>query len=537
LSGSIEKCSNGGGAVTHRVAIVGLDGATWGNLRRWTDQGELPLFKRLVEQGVATHLLSTVPPFTIPAWNVMTSGRSPADIGCFSTIQKVPGEYRWQPYYLIHDGPAELWDYANSAGIETLVMNFPNVHHPYEIRGLVTVGWLFNDPTLLTYPVALKHELDRLVGGYELDPGDPQGFTGGDTEFLDAVKRVNAKHCAAMAALLRKTRFPLAMMALVGPDRSQPRFWFQQELVLEQYRELEAGLELILEALGEEYNVLFVSDHGFGPAQRRIRLNQWLVDHGYLVLKQSPGRLRGMAVDVLKKAGLEPALRQLARAAPQKFGRALTKRFEPVRWEELPLDWARTTAFNDSDWGYIYFNVKGRDPQGIVEPEECERLGEEIAAGLGDIRDPLTGERLGGRVRRKEEIYSGQYIDEAPDLVVDMDDRMPAFISKVGYSNCVAQERWASHRREGLFLGWGPDMTTGAGETPVEMVDVAPTVLHLLGLPIPSDMEGEVRLDLLAPSARRPVERGSPLPSPRRSVPPPAESDLVRRLRAVGYLE
>ncbi len=523
--------------MSRNVAVLGLDGATWTNLRDWINEKRLPLLSRLASEGCVASLLSTTPPFTIPAWNVMTSGRPPADIGCFSTIQKVPGQYRWLPYYLIHDGPPELWDYANSAGIQALVMNFPNVHHPYEIKGLLTVGWLFNDPAVVTYPRTLKDELDRLVGGYELDPGDPQGFAGGDTEFLDAVKRVNAKHCAAMAAMLRKRRFPLAMMTLIGPDRSQHRFWFRQELVLEQYRDLENGLRQILDVLGDEYNVVLVSDHGFGPAERRIRLNQWLVDHGYLVLRQSPGRLRGTAVDTLKKVGLEPVLRRLARAAPQKLRRALTERFEPVRWEDLPLDWTSTTAFNDSDWGYIYFNVKGRDPQGVVELGDCERLGEEIAAGLGEIRDPLTGERLSGRVRRKEEIYSGRYIDEAPDLVVETDDRMPAFISKVGYGNCVAQERWASHRREGFFLGWGPDIATGAAETPVEMVDVAPTVLHLLGLPVPTDMQGEVRLDLLGPSAHRAVERCSPLPSPSRSVSPPGQSDLVSRLRAVGYLE
>jgi predicted AlkP superfamily phosphohydrolase/phosphomutase len=502
------------------------------------EQGELPLLKRLAEHGVSATLLSTIPPFTIPAWNVMTSGRSPGDIGCFSTIQKVPGEYRWQPYYLIHEQPCEVWDYASSAGLDTLVMNFPNVHEPYPTRGLMSAGWLFSDPTHTTHPTGLKDELDRLVGGYEIDTGDPKLFHGGDEEFLDAVARVAVKQARAAAALLTTTRFPLVMVAFVGPDRAQHRCWFQQPKILRLYQRLEEGLGELLEALGDEYNILCVSDHGFGPATRRIRLNQWLLDCGYLVVKQSTRRLRGRAVEVLKSAGLEPLLRRVAGSVPNVLGRALTKHVEPVTWENLAVDWTRTRAFTDSDWGYVYLNVKGREPEGAVPAADCSRLKDEIAAGLADLVDPVTGVRLGGRVRPREDVYTGRYLSEAPDLVIESDDAMPAFMSKVGYSGCVAREHWGSHRREGILLASGPDIPEGRLDRPVAMTDVAPTVLHMLGLAVPDDMRGEIRLDLVRSSlAERPVKRCPPAQSPRRMSTRANEADLARRLRAIGYLE
>lgn len=524
--------------MSSRVALIGLDGATWRNLRPWIDEGQLPLFKRLVDEGAVGTLLSTNPPFTIPAWNVMTSGKGPAELGCFSTIQKVPHEYRWRPYYLIREQPAEMWDYAGNAGLEALVMNFPNVHEPYPIRGIMTVGWLFSDAERTTCPPELKRELDGLVGGYEIDTGDPKLFRGGDEEFLEAVGRVAVKQALAAAALVRKRRFPLVMIALVGPDRAQHRCWFRPERILRLYQRLEEGLGELLSVLGDEYNVLFVSDHGFGPATRRVRLNQWLLDHGYLVARQSTRRLRGRAVEILRNVGLEPFLRRAAGAAPRGLAGKLAKQFEPVGWEDLDVDWSRTRAFNDSDWGYIYLNVKGRDPQGTVPPAETDRLCAQIIAGLGVLADPETGQPITGHVRVKEEVYAGRHQAEAPDLVVETNDDMPAFMSKVGYANCVARERWGSHRRDGILLAWGPDISRGAIEPPAEMIDVTPTALHLLGAPIPEDMTGQVRLEMLTGrAAERPVLRGPSLRPRRRHALRTDEADLARRLRAVGYLE
>ncbi len=521
-----------------KVAILGLDGATWQNLRPWIEAGELPLFRKLTERGVSATLLSTIPPFTIPAWNVMTSGRPPADIGCFSTIQKVPGEYQWRPYYLIHQQPCEVWDYASAAGLDTLVMNFPNVHEPYPIRGLMATGWLFSDAGNTTHPPGLKNELDDLVGGYEIDTGDPKLFAGGDEEFLEAVARVAVKQARVAAALLTRTRFPLVMIAFVGPDRAQHRCWFEQHRILKLYQRLEEGLGQLLEVLGDEYNVLFVSDHGFGPASRRIRLNQWLLDNGYLAAKQSPRRLRGHVVEKLKNAGLEPLLRRIAGSFPTGLARSLASRLEPVPWNDLAVDWSRTRAFTDSDWGYIYLNVRGREPEGIVPAADCSRLKDEIAAGLSNLFDPATGIRLGGRVRSREDVYAGRYANEAPDLIVETDDMMPAFMSKVGYASWVGRERWGSHRREGVLLASGPDVSGGELERPLDMTDVAPTVLHMLGLPVPDDMPGEVRLDLQrSSSAVRPVKRCPPGQSRRRVSARGDDEDLARRLRAIGYLE
>ncbi len=521
-----------------KVAILGLDGATWRNLGAWVREGRLPLFKRLMDQGATGTLLSTNPPFTIPAWNVMTSGKGPAELGCFSTIQKVPAQYSWRPYYLIHDQPAELWDYATRAGLEALVMNFPNVHEPYPIRGAMTAGWLFSDAERTTCPPELKSELDSLVGGYEIDTGDPKLFPGGDGEFLGAVVRVALNQARAATTLLRKRRFPLAMVAFVGTDRAQHRCWFEPERILMLYQRLEEGLGELLSEVGDEYNVFLVSDHGFGPATRRIRLNQWLLDHGYLAVRQSTRRLRGGAVDMLRNVGLEPFLRRVAAAVPRKLARKLAAGFEPVRWEDLDVDWSRTQAFNDSDWGYIYLNVKGREPQGIVPPRACDRLRAEIIAGLGGLVDPETRRPLGVRARAKEEVYAGKHLEEAPDLVVETDEGAPAFMSKVGYATCVARERWGSHRRDGILLAWGPDISPGSIDAPVDMADVAPTTLHLLGVPIPEDMTGQVRLDMMTDrAAEKPVLRGPSLRPPRRHTHPLNETDLARRLRAVGYLE
>jgi predicted AlkP superfamily phosphohydrolase/phosphomutase len=304
--------------------------------------------------------------------------------------------------------------------------------------------------------------------------------------------------------------------------------------------------------------VFVVSDHGFGPTYRTFYLNEWLREQGYLVLKDEEQigrvnwrtRLVGrLSAPLFWLNQASPAFRRLI--APLKK-RALSNflRDEYVRMKEqglvrlnhLPVDWGRTRAYCP-DEASLYLNLQGRDPEGVVQPgEEAECLLTEIEEGLRHIPDPATGRPVPVRLFRKEEIYNGPFLQDAPDLIVVMDNYQTEVMAELGFGDLFNPNpiRSGTHTPEGLFIAWGPGIPAGK-QMDAGLMDIAPTVLHLLGVPVPEEADGRVLLDLFSDNAepgRRPVAREAALGG---QIVEQAYTDeemeqIERQLRDLGYL-
>jgi predicted AlkP superfamily phosphohydrolase/phosphomutase len=169
------------------------------------------------------------------------------------------------------------------------------------------------------------------------------------------------------------------------------------------------------------------------------------------------------------------------------------------------VDWARTKAYSLGNVGQIYVNVAGREPQGSVQPgAEYERVREEIISRLRELRDPETHEAVVQEIYRREEIYSGEYVELAPDIVF-----LPARLEYFGFGEyefgshkiIEAMKRGISgtHRMQGVFIAYGAGIEPGVELQGAALVDLAPTIMHLLGLPVPSHMDGRVLDEMLSP--------------------------------------
>jgi predicted AlkP superfamily phosphohydrolase/phosphomutase len=256
---------------------------------------------------------------------------------------------------------------------------------------------------------------------------------------------------------------------------------------------------------GEENTyVVLMSDHGMGPVYRFIYLNNWLVNNGYMRFHSGiTSRLKQLAF----RAGITPIniynlmvglgvarMRTVVDYGPRE--RLLSRLFLSL----ADVDWARTVAYSVGNIGQISLNVRGREPQGIVSRgAEYDSVREGIINKLRVLVDPHSGDTIRNHIYRREEIYSGPYLDEAPDILVlpERLESQAAGTSAFLHNQLVGLPRGNSggHRMNGVWLLRGPGIKTGFRVDNVRIVDLAPTLLHLLDVAIPQDMDGKVVFD------------------------------------------
>jgi predicted AlkP superfamily phosphohydrolase/phosphomutase len=213
------------------------------------------------------------------------------------------------------------------------------------------------------------------------------------------------------------------------------------------------------------------------------------------------------------------------------------------------VDWSRTVAFSKGNYGQIFINLRGREEHGIVEAgPEYEKVMSRVIQKLSDLVDPDTKEPLIGPIWRREDLYSGPHIDEAPDIqflpgnmankpLGTLDLTSNKFITPV-YGNS------GDHRMHGIMMGRGPELRRGTRVEGARIIDYAPTILHSFGVEVPSDMDGRVLEEIFTDAylSANPVrvskeasgEYEAPEESPEMTE---EESEEIRaRLRGLGYL-
>ncbi|MFQ6057993.1 MAG: alkaline phosphatase family protein [Anaerolineae bacterium] len=527
----------------NRVLIIGLDGASPYLVKRWQD--DLPNLRRLMAEGASGTLWSAIPPRSVPAWYCFATGMNPAKLGVFGFSQRRPGTYDYTFANFSFCQAPPFWEWLSRYGVTTGIVHMPGTFPPRPVQGFLLSGWpapLNRSNLTYTYPPELGREVDRFLGQpFEFISPKPIERDN-DAETLAERLRILQMHGDVAHLLLRTYPWQVALVVLSSLDRASHQFWRHMDpthprhdptlaarfgnALQEIYRTSDAQVGRLLSLLDEEDWVFVVSDHGFGPTWRTFYLNEWLWQQGYLVLKDEEVGQVGWRTRLLGRLTAplfwlnqaSPTFRRLA--APFKK-RALSnflrdeyvraKEHGLVRLNHLPVDWSRTRAYCP-DEASLYLNLRGRDPEGVVEPgDEAERLLTEIEEGLRHIPDPKTEEPVSVQLDRKERIYNGPFLQEAPDLIVAMDDYRTEVMAELGFRDLFDPDpiRSGTHTPEGLLIAKGPGIPAHQ-RLDAGLMDIAPTVLHLAGVPVPKEADGQVLLDLFEEDAeprRRSVVR------------------------------
>lgn len=557
-----------------KVLLIALDGATLDLLDPWMAAGELPLLARLFAEGTGGTLRSTIPWATPTAFASFATGVNPGQHGVYDF-----GVLRGRDYTsfvptnggMVHG--RSLWQLLSDAGLTSLVLNMPMTYPAPAINGALVAGIPYpgGSPRLCHPPDLLD---DLQARGWDLARNASDDLAGNYEDYFAGLMELVRARGEAAAWLVSEMRPDFTAVHFLETDQAQHRFWQfmpgepryrpggpHTEAILRLYQETERAMAQIIAAAGEDVWLCVMSDHGFGPTRHQVWLNNWLIANGFLVLRPfgrlkraayrlglSPATIREKAPERLKLAILQFFERQKGRAIAEAMegGTSVVRRkgaldrlVGRLALDFYDVDWSRTRAFSTGTTavGYVYLNVAGRDPQGIVPPGRAyEQTREAIMDALR--RWPPVGEVL-----PREAVWSGDLLDRAPDIVIrwaepTTDARY--FQTRISSHHLIkpVPNDYASHRPDGMFVWHGPEVAAGR-RLHADLLDLPPTILWLLDQPVPRYMDGRPLTDVInrdqpVTTAAIPledaIEGGDALSAEE-------EAAIQKSLRDLGYME
>lgn len=550
-----------------KLLVFGLDGADYDLTAGWIESGHLPNLASLAARGSLGPLATVSPPITPAAWTSLITGKNPGKHGvyAFHRLWAESDELTLAP----PSRAVTVFRILEAAGLRVGVFNVPWTYPPEPLEGFVVSG--AGAPQVdasIGHPEGIVEALVEAVGPYDVWPTRIIAGEQLDDGILEQQMQLVTD---GLLALLAQFPCDAVMSGSMLPDMVQHGFFGNrsamttsgeqlEDAIRHTYERVDAALgRLLRQACDENTVVIVASDHGGVPADRLVNLEQLFIERGYLARRPKEGATRA---DSVRRSLARPALAlwTAAKAALPAFvvdrlrGTARRARGDLARgFSSWATDWSRTVAAPWSNNGTIRINLKDRDPQGIVDSEDYGKVREEIAGFLTSLRDPEDGGPVFEAIHRQEELFEGPYAEEGPDLQLEGRDwryvmptaRHPETLDllEVQPEPIVRLERpWGSHGPKGILLMAGAGVEPGVTTEGASLMDVAPTLLALLDVPVPSDMDGRVLTEALRPAARSRVRSCAPLPlrSPadERHVAYSAEEQqqIERRLAEMGYI-
>lgn len=540
-----------------RTFVLGLDGADWSVIEPLIAEGALPNFARLYK-GVHGPLDSTTPPLTPPGWTASVTGRNPGKHNIFDFFSYSGSDYDVHLTSRKDRRCRAVWNYVSNEGGRVLVMNVPHTYPPEKVNGYLITG--FGTPEWdceYTYPPELKKRIKKSHPDFKVDM--PSRFLH-EGDFASFVKGVNA-HCEeqfkVFTELYSELKPHFAMFCFVEMDRLFHFFW-KESMVLksgpygnlfkDHFVFLDSLLGKFLDTLPENVYVMAISDHGFGEVRKDIYVNNYLRDKGYLSVKEgldavSVGKVakwKLVVASVLDRIGLWQIYLKHRRAQLEKRSAIGGAGAETVRSATAlsAVDWDKTKAyFSSMSARSVRLNLKGREANGVVSEKDYDEFLEKLANDLLEMRDE-DGTKIITKVFKAKDAFKGDYVKNASDLYLEP---APGYSFNQGFAEKTVmpstqhgQPRSGDHRQYGIYMLQGRGVKQG--ETlPAAIIDVTPTILALMGIPLSDDLDGKVLIDALTEELN--VRRYKEAPyGQTETTAGENEEKLQERLKDLGYL-
>jgi len=544
-----------------RVLLIGLDGATWRLLEPLMARGWMPNLARLRAQGAWGVLESTIPPVTAPAWTTLQTGVLPGKHGILDFSQYVPGQYHTRLANSTDIPLPTIWQLVSNAGRRVISVNVPMTFPLRPVDGVAVGG--IETPSLRSsfiYPHDLREQFLHANPDYQILVPQTEFNLHGLDRFLERSTTVERARMSAFLYLVDEVApdWSLAMVHVQSTDivqhavygwldPSDTRFSSENYARIAQfYQAVDEGLARLVAQLMDERTLLVVlSDHGHGPEYKKVNMNLYLLQAG-LQQVRGQGRARGPAF------WLRGTMKWLLRLDRWNLNKALLphrirRRVGDRLVQDHTVDWERTTAYMINGWAnaFVYVNVKGREPRGVVAQTEYDQVRTRVAEALSQLADPATGEPIAAQILCREEVFAGPYLDHMPDLVV---------VPKSGYEftasvfqdsdevvrpNRLGRDDMGSHTPDGIVLVAGSGVNSERLPQ-AHLVDLFPTVLAWLDIPIPAYSDGRVLQEAFVTPIRAVMDAaadvGQPTAPERQDYSPEEQRTMEERLRALGYM-
>ncbi len=575
-----------------KLLVIGVDGGTFDLIQPMMDRGLLPTFTRLMETGSWGTLRSTVPHVSPVAWSSFMTGQNPARHRILDFTYP-NGSGTRVPVNSTRLQGKTLWQILGEAGKNVGVINVPVTFPPPPVNGFLVSGFPMPvESGQYTHPQSLAGELEKR--GWHLNDVATQNSNKNEREaYIAGLYRRQEERMQAAMWLMQAREWDLMMIHLFETDRIQHDLlndWVrwaegdESETAVKNAQELERFFQLIdrdiarlmdfVAAQAPDCSIVIMSDHGFGPTYKTAHVYNFLIETGFMQLKQDPGV---QFKKIVARVGLTPL--SLNRILPDAVRSQLQKDTYVVKYKEQKqqgakltkilssglkriaqglllsqkdVDWQRSRAYCAGTSGIvqIFVNLQGREPHGIVPPDAYEMTRNKIIAALREWTDPVDGQPIITQIFRREELYDGPYLEEAADIVALLrgDSEYIAY-SGPGFITTHPVEPdhkgRANHKLNGFYFIKDARVQAGHHADEAQIIDLAPTLLYLMGLPVPSNMDGVVMVDCFEqdwleshPPQTMAVHDDDPNVTEEAMNPTEEdEASMMQMLKALGYVE
>lgn len=446
-----------------KVFLFGIDGAPPELIfDKWLD--ELPNIKKLMQEGIYAKVNSAIPPSTIVAWSSMISGKDTSEIGVFSyTKRGEDGNLR-----LVNSNDVKcklIWDILTEQNKKCITLFTPLSNPVKPINGCIVSGFL--TPSIdsnCAYPTRIKDKIKRL-GNTDIFFDVAVGLAGHKgleiNILLKKTYEMTDMQIKLAKDLFLNERWDFFMCVIIGTDRLQHMLWRHfdethrrfikdspyKDALKDYYKYLDGKIGEFLKLIDKDTVVIVASDHGMIKQEGKININNWLIKEGYLKLKES--------VTLNEKR----------------------------RFDIGFVDMERTIAYGGGAYNArVYIN---KEKAG----KNYDKIRKEIARKLKEIPDD-KGNKIDTQVYFAESIYRDTSSPECPDLIVYFDDLRWASNPDLGQEGLYSWETAvgadsAGHSRQGCFVMRGKSIANKGEIDDIEIQQIAPTILKLLGLNVP----------------------------------------------------
>ena len=500
--------------------MIGLDGMTFDVLDPLIAEGRTPHLARLVSEGARAPLETIFPPLTAAAWTSAVTGKNPGKHGILEFFLRRPGTFEEMAVNQRLRDSRAIWDLLGDAGIRSIVTNVPCTYPPEAINGVMISDFLTPGGRRdFVTPDGVLDEIEREFGPYRLHLAGTYRKGRIDEVVDELIDEIDYKTRVNLY-LMGREDWGACFTHVWGTDRIQHELWHvvdpthprhdadeargHRDRVMEYWARVDESVGRMVEAAGPGTSTFVVSDHGFGPLHKYCSFNVWLMQQGMLALKRDAATMvkrLAFALGVTPEFAFKLSRRVSAGGAKAKRGvtadRTARGKLNKLFLSFNNVDWSRTTVYSKGNYGQLFVNLRGREPFGTVAPgSEYERVRDQLIRELRAIKDPATGKPLIGDVFKREELFHGRHVENAPDVCFLPADMRYISIGDMDFtSNRFIVDAFGisgGHRMHGVFVAHGPAVQQGVRLDHAHITDLAPTMLHLAGQPVVDDMDGRV---------------------------------------------
>lgn len=534
-----------------KTLVVGLDGFCRPVLDTLTKNNVVPTLEELSNRAAVGTLTSQLPPWTPSAWPSMYTGVNPGKHGVFDFLHF--DGYDWELVDRSCVNEHAIWELLSTHGYSSVVVNVPVTAPPSPFDGALIPGYLASEHPP-THPTGLLDELEAELGAYSLYGTLLDETVRGERRVNELV-RLTRMRGAAFRYLCNQFDPDFGFVQFQSTDTVFHEFPDSSQVVQSVFRAVDEEVASIFEMCEPDLTLL-VSDHGIGPmCGYEFRVNNFLHEAGYVektadgagmptwktTVRDQLERPRPRAIAKSTAIGGMKGLAKLGMTS-QRIGAILSRvgledrvlnavPIDVVRAGTEQVDFPASTAYMRSrtEMG-VRMNVAGREPGGIIDPAEYDRVRSELIDLLRSVDTP-DGRPVFERVYPREVMFDGDFVEHAPDIIT-VPERFDHFLVSTLKGDLFGEptEPW-EHKEHGIVVAMGEDVDPGTDLHNAHLLDIAPTIIASFGIPIPE------RLDGRALPIVESTDRASTPPFDHDESDRSNDSAVIDRLAQLGYLE